>query len=100
MSHCTSLLWLCCLTFAAKNSAQIDREYLSDVADLRVIAEEISRTTSARVVLDGSKEFESRRVVDNGLCRYIRPGIITVPRSTLDVSSIVRIARNPFRNDC
>lgn len=88
---CSALLVV--LLSSVVGAKRTGRSSGQDHHHLLQIAKTLSDNTNAQVLLDGSKEFEKRRVVKNGLCRYIRPGIIVVPKSTLDVARIVRIAR-------
>ena len=57
------------------------------------VANAIRTTTFANVYRKGSTMYEMKREVKNGLCRFMRPNLIAVPKSTQDVSKIVKIAR-------
>ena len=58
------------------------------------ISDLIKSKTNAYVNLKGSYLYEKRRKVKNGLCRYIYPDLLVAPKSTEDVSQIIRIARH------
>ena len=57
------------------------------------ISNVIRSTTHAYVYPKGSSIYEKRRQVSNGLCVNIYPDIVVVPKSTEDVSAIVKISR-------
>ena len=48
---------------------------------------------STRVYLPGSNGYEAKRRVKNGLCAEIRPALIAAPKTTRDVSVLVRLAK-------
>ena len=43
------------------------------------------------VLAKGTINYEKRRLIHNGLCKYIYPDWIVVPESTEDVAAIVQI---------
>ena len=53
----------------------------------------IRSKTGADIHLKGSLTYEKRRKVSNGLCQDIFPDLLVVPKSTKDVSEIVKISR-------
>ena len=57
------------------------------------VANAVRTTTSADVYRKGSTMYEMKREVKNGLCKFMHPDLIAVPKSTQDVSKIVKIAR-------
>ena len=59
----------------------------------RQISYDIRSETNAYVHLKGSKFYERRRKVKNGLCKYIFPDVVVVPKSTKDVAEIIKISR-------
>ena len=58
------------------------------------ISNAIRKETNAYVYLRGSPYYEKRRQVKNGLCKYIFPDMVVAPKSTKDVSAIVKISRD------
>ena len=56
------------------------------------IAKTLHMKTKADVHMKGSFGYHQKRKVQNGACAYIYPDLITVPKSTKDVSTIVSIA--------
>ena len=60
--------------------------------DTYALAKRIRTKIKGDVYLRGSPEYESARAVHNGACRAIYPLLITTPRSTSDVSVLVRTA--------
>lgn len=60
---------------------------------IKLVSHLIKFSTNSRVLLRNSREFNSARVVHNGLCKNIIPNIIVIPTSTKDVSRIVRVVR-------
>lgn len=58
------------------------------------ISDVIRSKTRAYVHLKGSPIYEKRRKVSNGLCVNIYPDVVVVPKSTKDVSEIVKISRH------
>ena len=59
----------------------------------REIAYQISLTTNARTHLKGTIGYNTRLKVSNGLCNGIRPDLIVLPKTTKDVSEIMKISR-------
>ena len=59
----------------------------------RQVSHDIRLQTNAYVHLKGSKFYEKRRQVKNGLCKYIFPDVVAVPKSTKDVAEIIKISR-------
>ena len=60
----------------------------------RDISKLIRSTSTASVYHKGSPYYEKRRQVKNGLCTNIYPDLVVVPKSTMDVSKIVKISRH------
>ena len=60
----------------------------------RDISKLIRSTSTASVYHKGSPYYEKRRKVKNGLCANIYPDLVVVPKSTIDVSKIVKISRH------
>ena len=58
----------------------------------REVAKVIKATTLADVHMKGSLMYEKRRELKNGMCQYIYPDMVVVPKSTKDVSKIIRTA--------
>ena len=58
----------------------------------REVARVIKATTLADVHMKGSVMYEKRRELKNGMCRHIYPDVVVVPKSTEDVSKIIRTA--------
>lgn len=59
----------------------------------RDIARQISLTTNARTHLKGTIGYNTRRKVSNGLCNGVFPDLIVLPKTTKDVSQIIKISR-------
>ena len=57
------------------------------------ILDHIRSETRADAHLKGSTTYENRRKVSNGLCQDIFPDLVVAPKSTEDVSKIVKISR-------
>ena len=57
------------------------------------LAKSISKMTKTKVYLPGSRGYETRRRVNNGLCSDVRPALIAVPKTSKHVSDLVRIAK-------
>ena len=66
---------------------------VNGLADLTFVANQITSQSQADVHLPGTSGFEKHRLVNNGLCNSIKPGLLVRPRTTKDVSTIVRVAR-------
>ena len=49
-------------------------------------------TTNAYVYSKGTYQYNEKRKVHNGLCKNIFPDLVVVPKSTEDVSKIIKIA--------
>ena len=62
--------------------------------DYKEIAKVIKATTHANAYLKGAPMYEKKREVKNGLCWYMRPDVVVVPKSTEDVSKIIKICRH------
>ena len=60
--------------------------------DYKEVARVIKTTTLADVHMKGSLMYEKRRKLKNGMCNYIHPDLVVVPKSTEDVSKIVKTA--------
>ena len=63
------------------------------VVDYKTIYHELKGLTSSDVYWKGTPIYNKRRILENGLCKYIFPDLIVVPKSTKDVASIVKISR-------
>lgn len=61
-------------------------------AKITDIVKKFRLATNAEIIEQGSELFDQARVVENGLCRDLRPAVIVMPKSENDVSQIVRIA--------
>ena len=67
----------------------------SDTATIyKHITSVIRSQTKSCVYLKGKNFYERRRKVKNGLCKYIFPEIVVARKSTLDVSQIIKMARD------
>lgn len=53
---------------------------------------DLRKNVKGEVLPRGSKLYEKRRLVHNGLCVHVYPDWIVVPTSTEDVSAIVKLA--------
>ena len=53
--------------------------------------EELRKSLIGPIFIKGTKEYEKRRLVHNALCESLYPDMIAVPKSTLDVSNILKI---------
>ena len=49
---------------------------------------------SLTIFIKGTLEYEKRRLVHNALCDRIYPDLIALPKSTLDVSNILKITNS------
>ena len=58
----------------------------------REVARVIKATTLADVHMKGSVMYEKRRELKNGMRKYIYPDLVVVPKSTEDVSKIIKTA--------
>ena len=56
--------------------------------------EELRKSLIGPIFIKGTKEYEKRRLVHNALCESIYPDLIALPKSTLDVSNILRITNS------
>ena len=56
------------------------------------IGGEILGTTNANVYSKGTYQYNEKRKVHNGLCKNIFPDLVVEPKSTEDVSKIIKIA--------
>ena len=54
--------------------------------------EELKRTVEGSVFVKGTLDYEKRRLVHNALCEKIFPDLIVVPKSTYDVSNILKVS--------
>ena len=61
--------------------------------DYKKVYHEIKSLTGSEVHLKGSYVYNKKRMVENGLCNNRFPDLIVVPKSTRDVSAIVKISR-------
>ena len=66
----------------------------------RLIIKTIAEMTksSVKVYQPGTKGYNAKRKVHNGLCVHMKPSLIAVPKTTKDVSALVRVA-NLFKMD-
>ena len=62
-------------------------------SDTRIVAHIVKYSSDAEVHLRGSSLYKTVQKVHNGLCKNIFPDLIVVPKSTEDVSKIVKITR-------
>lgn len=62
-------------------------------SNIRIIAHILKHTSGAEVHLKGSSSYKTKQKVHNGLCKNIFPSLIVVPKSTIDVSRIVKVSR-------
>ena len=53
--------------------------------------EDLKKYLNGSIFAKGSLEYEKRRLVHNALCDTIYPDLIALPKSTLDVSTILKI---------
>ena len=53
--------------------------------------EDLKKYLNGSIFVKGSLEYEKRRLVHNALCDTIYPDLIALPKSTLDVSTILKI---------
>ena len=60
--------------------------------DYKEVAQVLKTSTYADVYMKGSPMYEKRRKLKNGMCKYIFPDLVVVPKSTEDVSNIVKTA--------
>ena len=60
--------------------------------DYKEVARVLRATTFAGVYMKGSPIYEKKRQLKNGMCKYIYPDLVVVPKSTEDVSKIVKVA--------
>ena len=60
--------------------------------DYGEVAKVIKASTFANVYMKGSSMYEKRRVLKNGMCMNIYPDMVVVPKSTEDVSQIIKAA--------
>ena len=60
--------------------------------DYKEVARVLRTTTFSEVYMKGSPMYEKKRKLKNGMCKYIYPDLVAVPKSTEDVSKIVKIA--------
>ena len=71
----------------------MESRVLSDHVSVTALATSISKMTMTKVFLPGSRGYEARRKVTNGLCSDVKPALIAVPETTKHVSDIVRLAK-------
>ena len=53
--------------------------------------EELRKSLNGSILIKGTLEYEERRLVHNALCETMYPDLIALPKSTLDVSNILKI---------
>ena len=80
--------------FMAIISLQVSSSSFHTSSLYKQISNVLRKETSAFVYLRGSPYYEKRRKVKNGLCKYIFPDMVVAPKSSEDVSIIVKTARN------
>ena len=68
-------------------------DYLRNKTIYLEIGRVIRAASNAKVYHKGSVQYNKRRIVHNGLCKNMFPDLILVPKSTEDVSAIVKTAR-------
>ena len=56
--------------------------------------EELRKSLNGSIFIKGTLAYEKRRLVHNALCESIYPDLIALPKSTLDVSNILRITNS------
>ena len=66
----------------------------SRVHDYNKMARLLHSITNSNVYTKGSPSYNRKRKVHNGLCNNIFPDLIVEPKTTYDVSQIVKIARS------
>ena len=74
------------------NSNNILHDYYTDESYTLNIYRVIKHLSHADVFRKGSKGYNKRKLTKNGWCSNISPDLIVVPKSTIDVSTIVKIA--------
>ena len=57
------------------------------------IYSDIKFLTKSKVYWKGTRGYNKRRILENGLCNHIFPNLIVIPKSTNDVANIVKISR-------
>ena len=70
----------------------MESRVLSDHVSVTALATSISKMTMTKVFLPGSRGYEARRRVNNGLCSDVMPALIAVPETTKHVSDIAQSA--------
>ena len=80
--------------FMAILSLQVSSSSFHTSSLYKQVSKVLRKETNAYVYLRGSPYYEKRRKVKNGLCKYIYPDVVVVPRSTEDVAQIVKISRH------
>ena len=53
--------------------------------------EELRKSMNGSIFIKGTLEYEKRRLVHNALCESVYPDLIASPKSTKDVSNILKI---------
>ena len=91
-----NILWIAIyfLTIIIKESESSFLGESKDKTKISEISDVIRTTTSSGVYDKWSNEYNKRRIVHNGLCKNVFPDIVVVPKSTEDVSKIIKIARH------
>ena len=56
--------------------------------------EKLRKSLNGSIFIKGTLAYEKRRLVHNALCESIYPDLIVLPKSTKDVSNILRITDN------
>ena len=88
------------ILFSLCGGIRISSDGISNINSLQYINDfytkiyhEIRHSTSAYVFRKGSQPYKKQKITQNGWCSHISPDLIIVPKSTYDVSTIVKIAR-------
>ena len=68
--------------------------YNATTINHRDIIHKLKYLTNANVYVKGSHLYDTKRRIHNGLCDNLFPDVIVEPKSTYDVSEIIKIARN------
>ena len=86
----TFLFFLVFLNFCdisyATSYYNITHVYYSD------IIQQLKYSTNANIYIKGSHLYNNKRRIHNGLCDNLFPDVIVEPKSTYDVSEIVKIS--------
>ena len=66
----------------------------AETASSQDYIEELRKSLNGSIFIKGTLAYEKRRLVHNALCESIYPDVIALPKSTLDVSNILRITNS------